>query len=130
MSRTTTPMTFYAPPRAGPRITVRILLIKDALFKISFYKENLLLYRNFLLKLPWNIKILATFFIELTVAYEGKCFAIDKCPNPPPPMYPSKVCTSNGTTYPNENDFICAKLENKCKNASSMIKHKITFSLY
>jgi hypothetical protein len=30
-------------------------------------------------------------------------------------MYSSQVCTSNGTTYPNENDFNCAKLENKCK---------------
>lgn len=50
--------------------------------------------------------------IELTMAYEGECFATEKCPNPPAPRYPSLVCGSDGISYKHVNDFICAQLKN------------------
>jgi len=60
-----------------------------------------------------NTLISIILFVELTVAYEGECFAIDKCPNPPEPKLPNLVCSSDGANYTNINVFNCAKLKNK-----------------
>jgi Kazal-type serine protease inhibitor domain len=50
-------------------------------------------------------------YIELQVSYEGECFAIDKCPNPPSPTNFELVCGSDGVNYPSDQAFICAKLK-------------------
>lgn len=63
---------------------------------------------------------------ELTMAYEGDCFAIEKCPDPVSPKNAIPVCGSDGVNYPNENAFNCAKFNSTSKNDFSlnMQKHK------